>query len=175
MLVLSGIIIRSFSRKDWFTSNMVDRGNVLKRVCEEKFGGIVLKSEQKEAVLSLLSGKDIFAVLPTGFGKSLIYQSFVFAREILDGHSPSIIVVIPLRSIVQEQLTSNEFELKAVELTLQDDVLKSVQEGAVDVVYYSAENALNDKFLSLLREQSSPVKQCLKLIVVDESHTVFTW
>ena len=102
MLVPSGIIIRSFSRKDWFTSKIVDRGNVLKRVCEEKLGGIVLKSEQKEAVLSLLSGKDVFAVLPTGFGKSLIYQSFVFAREILDGLSPSIIVVIPLRSIVQE-------------------------------------------------------------------------
>ena len=99
----------------------------------------------------------------------------MFAREILDGLSPSIIVVIPLRSIVQEQLTSNEFELKAVELTLQDDVLKSVQEGAVDVVYSSAENVLNDKFLSLLREQSSPFKQRLKLIVVDESHTVFTW
>ena len=112
---------------------MSPSGNVLKRVCEEKLGGIVLKSEQEEAVLSLLSGKDVFAVLPTGFGKSLIYQSFVFAREILDGHSPSIIVVIPLRSIVQEQLTSNEFELKAVELILQDDVLKSVQEGAVDV------------------------------------------
>ena len=95
---------------------MVDRGNILKRVCEEKLGGIVLKSEQEEAVMSLLSGKDVFAVLPTGFGKSLIYQSFVFAREILtDGHSPSIIVVIPLRSIVQEQLTSNEFELKAVD------------------------------------------------------------
>ena len=30
----------------------------------EKLGGIVLKSEQEEAVLSLLSGKDVFAVLP---------------------------------------------------------------------------------------------------------------
>ena len=57
--------------------------DILKRVCGEKLGGIVLKS--------LLSGKDVFAVLPAGFGKSLIYQSFVFAKEILDGHSPSII------------------------------------------------------------------------------------
>jgi len=34
----------------------------------------VLKREQKEAVSRLLEGKDVLAVLPTGFGKSLIYQ-----------------------------------------------------------------------------------------------------
>ena len=104
------------------------------------------QARTKKAIISLLNGKDVFAVLPTGFGKSLIYQSFVFSKEIIHGHSPSVIVVIPLRSIVQEQLTSNEFNLKAVELSLQDDVLKNVSEGEVEVVYALAENVLNDKF-----------------------------
>ena len=36
-----------------------------------------LKREQHIAVTDLLAGKDVFAVLPTGFGKSLIYQTFV--------------------------------------------------------------------------------------------------
>ena len=36
--------------------------------------GLVLKAEQKEDVETLLRGKDVFAVLPTGFGKSLIFQ-----------------------------------------------------------------------------------------------------
>ena len=133
------------------------------------------QARTKKAIISLLNGKDVFAVLPTGFGKSLIYQSFVFSKEIIHGHSPSVIVVIPLRSIVQEQLTSNEFNLKAVELSLQDDVLKNVSEGEVEVVYASAENVLNDKFLSILRDSNSPFRRRLKLIVVDESHTVFTW
>ena len=35
--------------------------------------GVVLKVEQKEDVESLLRGKDVFGVLPTGFGKSLIF------------------------------------------------------------------------------------------------------
>ena len=35
--------------------------------------GFVLKAEQKKAVESLLRGKDVFGVLPTGFGKSLIF------------------------------------------------------------------------------------------------------
>ena len=38
--------------------------------------GFVLKAEQKEAVESLLRGKDVFGVLRTGFEKSLIFQLF---------------------------------------------------------------------------------------------------
>ena len=37
-----------------------------------------LKREQHTAVTNLLAGKDVLAVLPTGFGKSLIYQTFVY-------------------------------------------------------------------------------------------------
>ena len=40
-----------------------------------------LKPEQEVAVKSLLGGKDAFAVLPTGYGKSLIYQMFVRAKD----------------------------------------------------------------------------------------------
>ena len=35
---------------------------------------VKLKDEQFRAVESVLRGKDVLAVLPTGFGKSLIYQ-----------------------------------------------------------------------------------------------------
>ena len=36
---------------------------------------ITLKEEQEKAVVELLSGKDVLAILPTGFGKGLIYTS----------------------------------------------------------------------------------------------------
>ena len=68
--------------------------------------------------------------------KVLSTKALFFAREVLDGHSPSIIVVIPLRSIVS---ASNGFNIKAVELTRQEDVLKIVKEGEVEVLYTSAE------------------------------------
>ena len=45
-------------------------------------GGLVLKEEQKLAVEALLSRKDVMALLPTGFGKSIIYQSFVVAKNL---------------------------------------------------------------------------------------------
>ena len=47
-----------------------------KRLC-----GLILKDEQKLAIEALMSGKDVLAVLPTGFGKSVIYQSFVIAKD----------------------------------------------------------------------------------------------
>ena len=40
-----------------------------------------LKPEQEVAVRALLDGKDVLAVLPTGYGKSMIYQMFVRAKD----------------------------------------------------------------------------------------------
>jgi len=54
------------------------------RLSASCLGGLVLKHEQKECVSRLLEGKDVLAVLPTGFGKSLIYQCFVLAKEMAE-------------------------------------------------------------------------------------------
>ena len=40
------------------------------RLCATCLGGLVLKREQKDALSRLLEGKNVLAVLPTGFGKS---------------------------------------------------------------------------------------------------------
>jgi len=44
----------------------------LKRLCELGMSR-ELRTEQKDAISTLVSGKDLLAVLPTGFGKSLIF------------------------------------------------------------------------------------------------------
>ena len=93
--------------------------------------GFVLKSEQKEAVESPLKGRDFFGVLPTGFGKGLIFQLFVLAKN-RDSNSsnassverPTIIVICPLKSLIEEQITSNAFSLSAAELKFPNCVLK---------------------------------------------------
>ena len=45
-----------------------------------------LKEEQKSAMLQLMCGGDLLRVLPTGFGKSLIFQLLAVATERLDFH-----------------------------------------------------------------------------------------
>ena len=69
--------------------------------------GFKLRQEQVIAVKTLLSNRDVFAVLPTGYGKSLIFQCFVVAKELLEaksGHgtpkSPCALVICPLTSII---------------------------------------------------------------------------
>ena len=51
---------------------------------EEKLG-IVLKEKQREAVLAVLGGRDVFCVLPTGYGKSMVYGILPTAFDILLG------------------------------------------------------------------------------------------
>lgn len=68
-----------------------------------------LKREQELAMRHLFNGKDVMAVLPTGFGKSLIFQLFVMmcgVRSKRKGESgfSSIIVISPLQSIIRDQV-----------------------------------------------------------------------
>ena len=52
-----------------------------------------LRSKQKQAVTTLLLRQDLLAVLPTGFGKSLIFQSFLRVKEILTGKPACVIFI----------------------------------------------------------------------------------
>ena len=69
----------------------------------------VLRKEQKACLLNLARGKDVFAILPTGFGKSLIFQ--LFPRAVSSALCSSevkplstIIVVSPLVSEMRDQV-----------------------------------------------------------------------
>ncbi len=49
--------------------------DAIRSVVENIPGICQLKPEQEECLVHILNGGDILALLPTGFGKSLIYQS----------------------------------------------------------------------------------------------------
>ena len=54
-----------------------------------------------ECLLNLARGKDVFVIMPTGFGKSLIFQLFPhLAKAALTLENSAIIVVSPLISII---------------------------------------------------------------------------
>ena len=87
-----------------------------------------LRSEQKQAVMTLLPSRDLLAILPTGFGKSLIFQLLIRVKEILSSKPACVIVVCPLKSIVQDQLSeASSMGLSAT--SLSDASLEDVQNG----------------------------------------------
>ncbi|TMF48812.1 MAG: DEAD/DEAH box helicase [Chloroflexi bacterium] len=74
----------------------------LRRIAQEKLGYESLRPGQQSAIQSLLDGHDTLAVMPTGSGKSMIYQA---ASLLLDGPT---IVVSPLIALQYDQVGSIE-------------------------------------------------------------------
>ena len=71
----------------------------------------MLKKEQEEALKSLSSGEDVVGILPTGFRKSFIFQLLVllagekFHLQGKPNRNATILVICPLRSLIEDQLT----------------------------------------------------------------------
>ena len=61
----------------------------------------VLRPEQNEAISSRVHGSDLLA----GFGKSLNLQLLICVKQMLSPKTACVIVVCPLKSIVQDQVT----------------------------------------------------------------------
>jgi len=64
-----------------------------------------LKKEQLEVILDFVLGNDVFAVLPTGFGKTLCYACIPGIFNNLLGTNNSLVVVVtPLTAIMKYQV-----------------------------------------------------------------------
>lgn len=111
-----------------------------------------LRTEQKYAVSTLVSGKDLLAVLPNGFGKSLIFQMLVLIKQIMTGKPSSTVVLCPPQSIIYNQLAeASSIGLTAAALT--DCRLKDTESGKYQLISASAEEVLSKSFLSSLKRK----------------------
>ena len=86
---------------------------------------IILKREQEIAVKELLAGRDVMAILPTGLGKSLIFTYFAIAKEQVRSEKMCVIVVSPLKSIIDDQIAEMA-SLDFIALELSGENLTSV-------------------------------------------------
>ena len=72
----------------------------------KKLGYMKLKDEQHKIVCSFISGRDVFGVLPTGFGKSLCYACLPLIFDKIEPDLKSIIIVVtPLTAIMKDQVS----------------------------------------------------------------------
>ena len=129
-----------------------------------------LREEQKSSLQQLWRGGDLMAVLPTGFGKSLIFQLLVLTRK-----EACVLVICPLKSIIQDQiLEATSMGISAG--SLSDCNLLDIENGKFQLLFASAEEVLQNKgFLSSLKNEKTVFHQNLAAVVVDESHTIETW
>ncbi len=136
----------------------------------EHFGFDALRRGQREAVASVLGGSDTLVVMPTGAGKSLVYQ---LAACLSDGVT---VVISPLIALMKDQVDALERRgIPAVALNSslgaeeQRAGLRALRNGEVRLVYVAPERLRNRAFLGALAEAS------VALLAVDEAHCISQW
>ncbi|PYE51876.1 RecQ family ATP-dependent DNA helicase [Deinococcus yavapaiensis] len=144
-----------------------------RRLARQVFGYRNLRAGQEDAIKSVLEGHDTLAVMPTGSGKSAIYQ---IAALSLDGPT---IVVSPLIALQRDQVDSLQ-ELQedgssaallnsTLSASERAQALRAFQAGELEFLFLAPEQLTNDETVACLRA-SNP-----SLFVVDEAHCVSEW
>ena len=113
----------------------------------EGFVHRTLKEQQRECVRRIVcEKKDVFAVLPTGFGKSAIYQLIPKVLSHMgrtaDDIKTTVAVVSPLDYIRKQQVAAIEklnFGISAAAIGESNLNDKEIEEGRFEIVYGSAE------------------------------------
>ena len=170
----------------WSYINKDDLDGVIDRSMSI-LGYSVCKPEQKDAARSILYGKDVFVSVPTGYGKSAIFQMLPTCAEMLlsmiEGHDvahPAVLIISPLISLITDQLKRfNAAGLSAIHLSSQaqpggyDGIIDTIIEGKVSHIFASPEAILNTKWRSLLL-MPGVVNRIIALVVY-EAHCIAKW
>lgn len=124
-------------------------------------------------MIAALEGRDVLAVMPTGAGKSALYQ---VPAVLLDGPT---LVVSPLLALQRDQIgfltEQREHSADAVQVSSDDSAsrrdyaLESVDSGASEFVFLAPEQLANGDVLGRLSDAQP------SLVAVDEAHCVSVW
>lgn len=141
----------------------------LERILKEKFGYESFREGQKEVIESILNGRDTFALLPTGKGKSLCYQ---LPAYLIEG---TVLIISPLLSLMQDQVEQlkkmGEKRVAALNSFLSKEDKQFVWQHISQFRFLF----LSPEMLSSHNVREKIQQLNLSLIVVDEAHCISQW
>ncbi len=134
------------------------------------FGYDKFRPAQEEIITSILDGKNVLAVLPTGAGKSVCYQ---IPSLVSDNFS---IVISPLIALMKDQVDSiNQTENLAafINSTMTfyeaEEVLQKIAYGETKLLYVAPERLTNINFAERLKKLNP------SFLFIDEAHCISEW
>src|SRR5437763_9581254 len=142
----------------------------LQLLLKQTFGFDSFRPLQEEIIRDALAGRDVFALLPTGGGKSLCFQLPALAQEGLT------VVVSPLISLMKDQvdaLTASGVAATFLNSTLKADEararLRGLHNSEYRLLYVAPERMMLPGFLANLKTWN------VTLIAIDEAHCISEW
>ncbi|MFF4974554.1 RecQ family ATP-dependent DNA helicase [Streptomyces sp. NPDC001083] len=143
----------------------------LHRCAREVFGWEELRPAQLAAMTAVMEGRDTIVVMPTGAGKSAVYQ---VPGVLLEGPT---VVVSPLIALQRDQVAhlagikgSGASAVNSAQRARDNEaVWERVREGDLDFLFVSPEQLAKDEVVAQIAA-ASPA-----LMVVDEAHCVSSW
>ena len=115
------------------------------RFIERKYT-LTLKDKQSEAITSILQRFETFVVLPTGYGKTKIFQYLPELYALTNDDTGTVLVISPLQSLMLDhvaKLSAEGISATCVgEIQKDKSVIDKIEEGAYSVVFSSPEAAL---------------------------------
>src|SRR5580700_4794200 len=140
------------------------------RILRTTFGFEAFRPGQDEIVASILDGRDVLAVMPTGSGKSLCYQLPALLRDGLT------VVVSPLIALMRNQVAQlRGYGIAAAALNSANDAADNwstrdqIARGELRLLYIAPERLVKAETLDLLKRAK------VALLAVDEAHCISQW
>ena len=147
-----------------------ERYNTPEEALKILFGYESFRPGQKPVIDSILARRDVFAVMPTGAGKSVCYQ---VPAMMLPGIT---LVISPLISLMQDQVNSlNEAGISAayINSSLSEmaffDTVNKARQGQYKIIYVAPERLTTEGFIELAKSVQ------ISMITVDEAHCISQW
>jgi ATP-dependent DNA helicase RecQ len=145
-------------------------GDALAAALKKHFGYDAFRPRQREIMEDVLAGRDVFALLPTGGGKSLCFQLPALL-------SPGLTVVVsPLIALMKDQVdglsaagVAATFLNSSLEPSEARTRLLGLEHGEYRLLYVSPERLLTEGFLDQLATFGAA------RFAVDEAHCISEW
>lgn len=140
------------------------------------FGYGSFRPGQERVISSILAGRDVLAVMPTGAGKSICYQVPALMGPGLT------LVVSPLISLMEDQTQAllaagahPSYLNSSLSVPQQNTVLKRAAAGAYQLMFVAPERLADPRFIAFAQTAAQPGGMGIPLLAVDEAHCVSQW